>query len=268
MTTRVLNLGSGSSGNALLIEDAGLRLLVDCGVGPRTITAALKTFNLAWGDLDLVLISHEHSDHVRALPAVHRHGIPLLCTDGTARASGISSLLHTNVDHTQPFTLKGATISSIRTSHDAADPCGYRLELPGATICVLTDTGELRTHFVEQLSGADLIVLEANHDEQMLKNGPYPIYLKRRVASRTGHLSNRDAGELVREVLRTNRTAPEFWLGHLSQTNNRPRLALETVRDVAGPIAKASEISVMTRGSEMQLWQPGERQVQLALSLL
>ncbi len=243
-------------------------MLVDCGVGPRTIAAGLKALDLTWRDLDLVLISHEHSDHIRALPAVHRHGIPVLSTEGTARASGVSSLLHTSVDHTQSFTVKGATISSIRTSHDAADPCGYRLDLPGAKICVLTDTGELRSHFVEQLSGSDLIVLEANHDEQMLKNGPYPAYLKRRVASRTGHLSNRDAGELIREVLRLNQNAPEFWLGHLSTTNNRPRLALETVRDVVGPNAKSAEISVMTRGSEMQLWQPGERQVQLTLSLL
>lgn len=265
--TRVLNLGSGSSGNSLIIDDGRVRLLVDCGVGPRTIAAGLKTLGLTWDMLDLVMISHEHVDHIKALPAVLRLGIPILCTDGTARASGIGSEQFTSVDHASVFRLQDAAITSIPTSHDAADPCGYRIELESTCICVLTDTGELRSHFVDQLSGADLIVLESNHDETMLRKGPYPIYLKRRVASAKGHLSNSNAGELLREVIGKAQTPPEIWLGHLSETNNRPKIALDTVRDVVGSMSRDIEIAVMTRRSEMQLWEPSDREIQLGLSL-
>lgn len=267
VATRVLNLGSGSSGNSLIIDDGRVRLLVDCGVGPRTIAAGLKTLGLTWDMLDLVMISHEHIDHVKALPAVQRLGIPILCTDGTAQASGIGIDQFTRVNHATTLQVKGAAITSIPTSHDAADPCGYRIELESTRIVVLTDTGELRDHFVDQLLGADLIVLESNHDEEMLRKGPYPVHLKRRVASAKGHLSNRSAGELLREVLGRSRNAPEVWLGHLSETNNRPKIALETVRDVVGPMARGVDITVMTRRSELQLWEPSDREIQLGLSL-
>ena len=267
MGVRVLNLGSGSSGNALIIDDGQVRLLVDCGVGPRTIAAGLRAFGLTWSALDLVLISHEHIDHVKALPAALRSNVPILCTDGTARASDIAAGRYEAIDHSSRFQLSGVQIVSIPTSHDASDPCGFRIELESACICVLTDTGELRDHFVERLSGANLIVLESNHDEHMLRTGPYPIYLKRRVASAKGHLSNSNAGELLREVLAKSSMPPAIWLGHLSETNNRPDIALRTVRDVAGAIARDVEISVMTRRSEMQLWEPSKREVQLGLSL-
>ncbi|MGH2548912.1 MAG: MBL fold metallo-hydrolase, partial [Thermomicrobiales bacterium] len=265
--TRVLNLGSGSSGNSLIIDDGRVRLLVDCGVGPRTIAAGLKTLGLNWDMLDLVMISHEHIDHVKALPAVLRLGIPILCTDGTARASGIGVEQFTSVNHAALFQVKSASIASIPTSHDAADPCGYRIELESTCIVVLTDTGELRTHFVDQLLGADLIVLESNHDEEMLRRGPYPIYLKRRVASAQGHLSNSSAGELLREVLGQSQNAPEIWLGHLSETNNRPKIALDTVRDVVGSMSRDVDITVMSRRSELQLWEPSDREIQLGFSL-
>lgn len=267
MGVRVLNLGSGSSGNALIIDDGGIRMLVDCGVGPRTIAAGLKSLGLTWSMLDLVMISHEHIDHVKALPTVLRTNVPILCTEGTARASGISPEQFESVDHAGGFQFEGARIVSIPTSHDASDPCGFRIELDGSCICVLTDTGELRSHFVDQLVGADLIVLESNHDERMLRTGPYPAYLKRRVASPKGHLSNGSAGELLRAVLDRSTLPPEVWLGHLSQTNNRPEIALRTVRDVVGSSARDVGISVMTRRSELQLWEPSDREIQLGLSL-
>jgi phosphoribosyl 1,2-cyclic phosphodiesterase len=264
---RVLNLGSGSSGNALIIDDGHVRLLVDCGIGPRTIAAGLHTLGLTWSMLDLALISHEHIDHIKALPAVLRANVPILCTEGTARAGGIGDGQFQPVDHAARFELQGARIASIPTSHDASDPCGFRIELDGSCICVLTDTGELRDHFVDQLLGADLIVLESNHDERMLRTGPYPIHLKRRVASPHGHLSNDSAGELLREVLGKSTVPPEIWLGHLSQTNNRPEIALRTVRGALGAIGRDVEVSVMSRRSEMQLWEPSTREIQLGLSL-
>jgi phosphoribosyl 1,2-cyclic phosphodiesterase len=267
VSVRVLNLGSGSSGNALIIDDGRVRLLVDCGVGPRTIAAGLRALGLTWSMLDLAMISHEHIDHVKALPATLRAKVPILCTEGTARACGIGAEQFQVVDHAVDFEIQGARIASIPTSHDASDPCGFRIELDGSCICVLTDTGELRDHFVDQLLGANLVVIESNHDERMLRTGPYPIHLKRRVASSQGHLSNDSAGELLREVLGKSAMPPEVWLGHLSQTNNRPEIALRTVRGALGSMARDVDVSVMTRRSEMQLWEPSEREIQLGLSL-
>lgn len=253
MTVRVLNLGSGSSGNALLVSDGCTHLLVDCGVGPRTIVAGLRSFGLAWGDLGAVVVSHEHIDHVRALPTASRYHVPIICTDGTAWGARIGGGMHRCINDAACEIPAGLQLRSFTTSHDAEEPCGFEIGLGETKICVITDTGEAQDHFIDPIRRADLVIVEANHDETMLWNGPYPIHLKRRVASARGHLSNAAAGELLREALKGSPSRPEVWLGHLSESNNTPATAVATVKAALGTLGGGMRITAMARRGN-QLW--------------
>lgn len=246
MTVRVLNLGSGSSGNSLLIADGRASVLVDCGVGARTISAGLREFGLTWDTLDAVLISHEHVDHVKSLPTAVRRNASLFCTDGTAAATRLASGAYRPIDEASS-PVKGLVVTPILTSHDAEEPCGFNITMGETRICVITDTGEALDHFVAPIRASDLLVLEANHDLNMLWNGPYPYHLKRRVASATGHLSNAAAGELLRVALAGAGRTPEIWLGHLSETNNRPATAVRTVREELLSLGATFRITAMER---------------------
>lgn len=247
VTVRVVNIGSGSSGNALLIHAAEASLLVDCGIGPRTIEATLRAHGLDWTKLGGMVVSHEHSDHIKALPAALRKGVPITCTPGTAMAAGIPVHAYVPIDRAGASFVDGVTVRPLTLSHDAAEPCGFEITVGETRIVVITDTGEALDHFTEPIRNADLLILEANHDERMLWNGPYPHYLKQRVASVYGHLSNGAAGELLREALKASETLPEIWLGHLSETNNRPDRAIATVRQELGPLADSARIVAMSR---------------------
>jgi phosphoribosyl 1,2-cyclic phosphodiesterase len=264
VTVRVLNLGSGSSGNALLISDGVTRLLVDCGVGPRTIQAGLRSFGLSWADLGAVVVSHEHIDHVRALGTLRRHGVPIICTDGTAFGADVGDGNHRCINDADCALPAGLRLSPIATSHDAEEPCGFEIGIGETHICIITDTGEAQDHFIQPIRRADLVIVEANHDETMLWNGPYPVYLKRRVASATGHLSNGAAGELLREALTSGSSRPEIWLSHLSESNNRPATAISTVRAALGALGSGVRITAMARRGN-QHWasddSAGERQL-------
>jgi phosphoribosyl 1,2-cyclic phosphodiesterase len=253
VTVRVLNLGSGSSGNAVLVSDGATSLLVDCGVGPRTIAAGLRSFGLYWADLDAVVVSHEHIDHVRALSTVCRHDVPILCTDGTALGARLGDGLHRCINDDACPVPAGLKLRPFTTSHDAEEPCGFEIGIGSTTICVITDTGEAQDHFIDPIRRADLVIVEANHDETMLWNGPYPIHLKRRVASARGHLSNAAAGELLREAMKGSNSRPEIWLGHLSESNNTPDTAVATVKAALGPLGAGMRITAMARRGN-QLW--------------
>jgi phosphoribosyl 1,2-cyclic phosphodiesterase len=231
----VRSLGSGSSGNALLVEDGGSAVLVDCGLQPRLLTSALRRAGRALADLDAVLLTHEHSDHARALPLVLRAAVPVVATGGTAAAAGLSPRAHLAARDDTPFQVGSLRVTPHLVSHDAAEPCAYRIEGSSGCLFVATDLGRANDAWRDLLAWCDLIVLEANHDLLMLQSGPYPARLKRRVLSATGHLSNADCGRFLAAALaaaaaRPSRPNPTIWLAHLSQTNNRPVLAEETVR--------------------------------------
>ena len=256
-TVTVQSLGSGSSGNAFLVTHGSETVLVDCGVGIRTIQRAFRERGLGFGDLSAVLVTHEHSDHIRTLPRVLSGGTPLYATEGPVRRGRLPRDAHHVLRAHTPVEVAGMTIWPMAVSHDATEPCGFLLDIPDvARIAVLTDLGCWHDSLVEYVASSDLIVLEANHDEEMLRRGPYPAHLKRRVASAVGHLSNHACGVALGQALRGSAQPPQVWLAHLSETNNRPELAVETVR--AELVQRELELDVLAlpRLTAGPIWTP------------
>ena len=226
---RVKSLGSGSSGNGFLIQSGDRTLMLDCGIGIRTINRELRALDSNLESLDGVLITHEHIDHVRTLPRLTGHDIPIIATSGTAGMADVPTDRREEIATGKSVTLAGFTIWALGVRHDAVDPCGYLIEADGTRVTILTDLGVWEEHLAEPVAASDLIVLEANHDEEMLRRGPYPMHLKRRVASEVGHLSNRACGEALASLAKGSHADPVVWLAHLSATNNRAEVAEQTV---------------------------------------
>ncbi|MGC4107571.1 MAG: MBL fold metallo-hydrolase [Thermomicrobiales bacterium] len=229
LPVRVQSLGSGSAGNAFLIQRGDRTLMVDCGVGIRTMQAEMRRFGTNPKTFDGLLITHEHGDHIRTLHRVMRPDLPVIATEGTSDMAGISRAQLLPFTHDRPVELHGFTIWALRVRHDAIDPCGFLIETPEARITILTDLGSWQDHLAAPIAASDLVVLEANHDEQMLWRGPYPAHLKRRVASPVGHLSNEACGTALARAMQDSRPGTPVWLAHLSDTNNRPDVAEMTV---------------------------------------
>jgi phosphoribosyl 1,2-cyclic phosphodiesterase len=220
---RVVFLGSGSAGNAVAVTDGVTTLLIDCGFSAREVARRLALAGLRAEDVSAILVTHEHSDHIRGVEVFQRrHGMAAVgCTLGTRRAAGFDALsgdARTLVPgEVEPF----GTLSVLPfcTSHDAAQPVGFRIETAsGHRFGLATDTGVLTPEAAEALADVDLLGLESNHDLRMLENGPYPSYLKRRIRSEQGHLSNPDACDAI-EKLASDRLRHVFAL-HRSNTNN------------------------------------------------
>lgn len=207
----------------------------------------MRSQGLNWATLSGLVISHEHSDHIKALPSAIRKGVKIFSTDGTAHGARLTASQYRSIEDAETGIAPGLSVKPLVISHDAAEPCGFDITLGDTKICVITDTGQALDHFIAPIQNANLLVIEANHDERMLWNGPYPHHLKVRVASTTGHLSNAAAGELLREALKSIESPPDIWLGHLSETNNRPSVAVETVRRQLGSMAELVRFTAMSR---------------------
>lgn len=256
----IQSLGSGSSGNAFLITTNTDVVLLDAGVGIRTITSAMRARQIALHDLETICITHEHSDHVRTLPKVLHAGAALYATDGTAIRSRIPRDQHIRAIADDPIRAGGVTIWPLPVAHDATEPCGFMIEFPDDTrATILTDLGSWNDSLKDFVRASDLIVLEANHDEEMLRNGPYPAYLKRRVASNVGHLSNRHCGIALGNALHGTTHQPEIWLAHLSEQNNRPGLAETTVRAALTARDLDLAVTALPRTSPGHIWTPKAR---------
>jgi phosphoribosyl 1,2-cyclic phosphodiesterase len=252
----VQSLGSGSSGNAFLVTAGTTTLMLDCGVGIRTIRQALKSRNLAIGNLSGVLVTHEHTDHIRNLSCVTGSDVPIISTLGTARRGNIPPPQWERIEFHRPLQVGAITVWAIMVKHDAAEPCGYLLEMPGATVSIFTDLGSWHDRLASPIASSDLIVLESNHDLDMLQRGPYPMHLKRRVASDAGHLSNADCGASLAATLHAGQRLPDLWLAHLSETNNEPFLAEQTTRDAFARRDLEVSVVALPRTTPGPIWSP------------
>lgn len=251
---RVVSLASGSSGNALLIDAGQTRLLIDVGLSALRIERELAALGVSAASLTAVLVSHEHIDHVAGLSVLgRRHRLPLVLTAGTAEAvPGIAQLDQQRIGPLQTLAIGTAQVTAIPVRHDAAEPCGFQICLPGATIVVLTDLGYPDRHLDPLVAAADLIVVEANHDLDRLWSGPYTWPLKQRVASETGHLCNDDCGLLLARAINDERRRT-VWLAHLSAENNDPTTARTTVAERIGD--RPLTLAVLPRRSRGPIWQ-------------
>ncbi len=226
-------LASGSSGNAALVEMDGVRLLVDAGVSATRILKSLAALGVDPASLSGVLVTHEHQDHVRGLPVLlKKTGLMVYCNEGTwegilARCPELPQARHCAFLTGEDFYIGGVDVLPFAIPHDANDPVGFAFASGRGKIGIATDLGHLSDRWLAPLSGSQAVILEANHDEQMVLDGPYPQHLKRRILSRKGHLSNRDAGEALARLVPTGTQAA--FLSHLSEENNRPALCQETV---------------------------------------
>ena len=242
----VTTLASGSSGNCILVSHGATHLLVDAGISCRRIKNALAGLGLTPGELTAILITHEHSDHISGLATLFKQfHLPVWCSAGTGRQLAYRIAFLEEVLHTftpgDTFPLGNLTVTSFATSHDAADSVGYTFTDGVRKAAIVTDLGVVTPVVEDCVRGSDLLVAEANHDPGMLMDGPYPPYLKQRILGARGHLSNAACADLARHS-----GAKTVVLAHLSAENNRPSLALETVRsnlseDVTVEVAPRSE---------------------------
>ncbi|MDD3360482.1 MAG: MBL fold metallo-hydrolase [Hespellia sp.] len=233
---RLCSIASGSSGNCIYVGNENTHLLVDTGISKKRIEAGLTELEIKGDELDGILVTHEHSDHIQGLGVFSRkYEIPIYATKGTLEGIKKSSsigkmpegLYHEiEVDHT--FTLGDIEINPFRISHDANEPSAYRFDCAEKSIAVATDLGMYDEYTVSKLQQLDAILLEANHDIHMLEVGGYPYPLKRRILGEKGHLSNELSGHLLCDILHDN--LKNIVLGHLSKENNYARLAYETVK--------------------------------------
>jgi phosphoribosyl 1,2-cyclic phosphodiesterase len=212
-------LGSGSSGNALLLEAEDGLFLVDCGLLWQDLKARAERAGFSLRGLRYVFITHEHTDHVRGLDSLVRRGVKVLASSGTLQALGIRGI------PVEPgLELLGLKLFPIPLSHDAREPTGLRLEQNGMKVGIVTDLGRVTPVVLENLKGCDTLVFESNHDLGMLLSGPYPWPLKMRILGPFGHLANDEAAPSSEKLFRD--WAKIVFLAHLSQENNRPQLAL------------------------------------------
>jgi phosphoribosyl 1,2-cyclic phosphodiesterase len=226
-------LRSGSSGNAVFIGGGKTRLLVDAGVCCKDIEQSLEAIGEQAANLDGLLITHEHSDHIAGVgPLLRRYQLPIFTTRATwlamRRTIGrVDDAQIHFIEPDEPFCIGDLAVTGFSTAHDAADPVGYRVDAGTSSLAVLTDTGHLRPGLTDAVAGCQAIFLEANYDYTMLLAGSYPAMLKQRILGNLGHLSNDDCADAV--CLLLEQGTRHFILSHISKENNFPELALLTV---------------------------------------
>lgn len=230
-------LASGSSGNCYYLGTFEKGILIDAGISARTINHLLKDMGMDFSKIMGVLVTHDHADHIRAVGTIgEKVHIPIYATSlihqGIDRNYGVSVKLRTSRAYFEkgvPFELAGMTINTFGISHDSTECVGYTIDFMGERFMIATDCGETSPELAEAIRTSNHIVIEANHDEDMLLNGPYPTYLKQRILSPRGHQSNMVCGEMLAENFHEG--IRHVFLCHLSEENNDPELALKTVTE-------------------------------------
>jgi len=243
------SLGSGSAGNALLVESGATRLMVDCGFGQRETARRLARLSRMPEDLHGILVTHEHGDHVGGVfPLARRHKLPVWLTYGTyaaceSAARGVDVRI---IDSQESFAIGALEVQPYPVPHDAREPVQFVFSDGAKGLGVLTDAGEITRHIREVLSGIDGLVLECNHDAAMLALSNYPASLQRRIAGRLGHLENDAAASLVRDI--DTSKLQHVVAAHLSEQNNRPSLAVRALANALGWAEERIGVACQERG--------------------
>lgn len=222
---RFVSIASGSSGNCIYVGTENTHILVDAGISNKRIEQGLNEIGVKGSELNGVVITHEHSDHVKGLAILARkHGIPIFATKETLEEieekkylGEYPRKLRKPVLPDVEFSIGDMVIKPFSIDHDAANPVAYRIQSGGRSVAVATDMGHFDQYIIEHLQNLDGLLLESNHDVRMLETGPYPYYLKQRILSDHGHLSNDNAGRLLNYILHDN--LKHIFLGHLSMAN-------------------------------------------------
>lgn len=253
-------LASGSAGNAILIQAGSTAVLVDAGLPPEAMVPDLDAAGVRPGDLAAILLTHEHDDHARfASAAARRFRAPVVATGGTLRALRMRP--HEGIVErfpAAPFRIGPFEVEAFRIPHDAAEPVGLCLRTESGRVVVALDVGEVTPDLTERGARADLVILEANYEMRLLSAGPYPAFLKNRIAGGRGHLSN-DEAALAAVAMTAGAAGPHaIWLTHLSETNNLASLARDVVRAALSREGRMQvEVEAVPPNGSSRAWQHG-----------
>jgi len=259
-------LASGSSGNAFLLRSRKTALLFDAGLTLPRLQAALRRDDVAVGQLSAVLLSHEHRDHaLSARDLALLHDVPVWSNEAVLRAAGVHDLTQSAILPVGVPTLFGdVEVTTFHVSHDASCPVGFLVKTDCKVIVIATDLGCESEDLCTLIQGGDLVVLEANHDTQLLRQSRYPAHLQRRVSGPTGHLSNVQSASILSRHIRNENAS--VWLAHLSRENNTPALALRTVQRALRHAGLAHvAIDIALRDKPSMRWDTEPRPVQMSL---
>ena len=261
-----LSLSSGSSGNCYFFTDGKTTFLIDAGVGPRICAKKLSEHGFSLGDVDFILVTHDHIDHIKALGIISsRYGKPVYTTvplkDALLRNICTAGRLKGNIHTIEPDVacdICGVKVTAFRVPHDATDAVGFHIILGGRSITLVTDCGEFSDSILQYAVLADTLILESNYDDKMLEEGDYPSILKHRIKGGAGHLSNRKSAEALRSIYAGHKgLLQQVFLCHLSDNNNTPALALEEARralDSAGASPQDVFLVNLPRGKASPLY--------------
>ena len=257
-TYKLLSLSSGSSGNCYYFGTTKYGILIDAGIGMRTIKKNLRDYGISMESIVALLITHDHGDHIKSVGGLGgKLNIPVYATQavhsGIARSKYLDVDINSSrriVEVDKPFVIKGFTITPFDVPHDTIENVGYQIKFEDKTIVLITDIGRITDTVATYAATANHLIIESNYDEDMLTNGAYPFHLKQRIRSGNGHLSNRLAGEFICDIY--HKQLSEVWLCHLSQDNNHPDLAYQAVENALKhrDILVGSDLSlkVLSRG--------------------
>lgn len=244
------SLGSGSRGNATLVNAAGKQVLIDCGFTIKETQRRLQLLGSDAEQLDAILVTHEHGDHIKGVaPLARKFNIPVYMTPGTWHSKDLGQLADLRlIENYQPFQLGDLRVVPVAVPHDAREPAQFIIELGSKRLGILTDLGNISLHVEQQFGHCDALVLEANHDSMMLAMGPYPLSLKDRVGGPWGHLNNQQALRFLQDSDLDR--LQQLVIAHVSEKNN----CMEKVKQVFEPMAECVQELVYANQSEGFAW--------------
>ena len=268
---KFISFGSGSSGNCYYLGTATDGLIIDIGIGIRTLKKYCREYGILLSSVKRILITHDHADHIKSVGALsHDMNLPVYATRKVHEGIDVNYCVTRKVtaDHKKELEidkeekLGDFIVRPFAVPHDASENVGYEIEVEGMVFVVITDCGSITDAIKEHISNANYLVIEANHDVEMLKNGPYPKYLQDRILSGTGHLCNTLCGEVLVENM--TEKLKHVWLCHLSEENNHPELARKTVEQILrshGVIpGKDLELEVLKRKTPTGVYELGSEE--------